>query len=95
MYTNSKSAVDRKENKQRNFAESETRHLNKSHNKNAENAIFRTRDGGTSILGEMYNAGNNWKSKEEREAPYAVDGRNQKCNLLVNNISKKRKRTNI
>ena len=43
-------------------------------NKNAENAIFRTRDEGTSILGERYNAGNNCRNKEEREAPYAVDG---------------------
>ena len=68
MYTNSKSAVDRKENKQRNFAESETKHLVRSHNKNAENAIFRTHDEDTSILGERYNAGNNCRSKDKREA---------------------------
>ena len=70
MAENSKSVVDRKENK-RNFAESETKHLVRSHNKNAENTIFWTRDEGTSILGERYNAGNNCRSKEEREAPYA------------------------
>ena len=74
MAVNSKSVVDRKENKQRKFAESETKHLVRSHNKNAENAIFWTRDEGTSILGERYNAANNSRSKEEREAPYAVDG---------------------
>ena len=55
----SKSFVDRKENKQRHFAESETKHFVRSHNINAENAIFRTRDEDTSILGERYNAGNN------------------------------------
>ena len=75
--------VDRKKNKQRNFTESETKHLVRSHNKNAVNAIFRTLDAGTSILGERYNAGSNNRSKEEREAPYAVDGRHQKCNLLT------------
>ena len=32
--------------------------------KTAENTIFRTRDGSTSIPGERYNAGNNWRSKE-------------------------------
>ena len=37
----------------------------------------------TSILGEIYNAGNNWRSKEEKEAPYAVDGRHQKCNWTL------------
>ena len=42
MAENSKSLVDRKENKVRNFAKSETKHLVRSHNKNAENAIFRT-----------------------------------------------------
>ena len=78
----SKSVVDRKENKQRNFAESETKHIVRSHNKNAENAIFRTRDEGTSILEEIYNAGNNWRSKEENEAPYAVGG-HQKCNWTL------------
>ena len=52
MAENSKSVVYRKENKQRNFAESKTKHLVRSHNKNAENAIFRTREVSTSILGE-------------------------------------------
>ena len=32
------------------------------------------------LFGEIYDAGNNCRSKEEREAPYAVDGRHQKCN---------------
>ena len=50
MVENSKSVMDRKENKQRNFAESETKHLIRSHNKNAENAIFWTRDESKSIL---------------------------------------------
>ena len=36
--------VDRKENKQRNFAESDTKNSVTSQDKNAENAIFRTRD---------------------------------------------------
>ena len=44
MAENSKSVVDRKENKQINFAESESKHLVRIHNKNAENAIFRTRE---------------------------------------------------
>ena len=44
MAENSKSVVDRKKFKRRNFAESEAKHLVRSHNKNAENAIFRTRD---------------------------------------------------
>ena len=43
--------------KQRHFAESETKHLVRSHNKNAENAIFPIRDEGTSILGEIHTAG--------------------------------------
>ena len=71
---NCKSVVDRKENQQRNFAETETKHLVRSHYKNAENAIFWTRDEGTSILGEIYNAGNHCRSKGQREAPDAVDG---------------------
>ena len=57
MAENSKYVVDRKENKQRNFAESETKHLVRSHKKNDENAIFRTRGESTSILGERYNLG--------------------------------------
>ena len=73
MAENSKSVVDRKENKQRYFAESETKHLVGSHNEKPENAIFRTRDEDTSILGKRYNASNNFRSMEEREAPYAVD----------------------
>ena len=51
-----------------------------SHDKNTKNAIFRTRDEGTSILGERYNAGDNCRSKEYREA---VDGRHQKYTQLV------------
>ena len=78
----SRSVVDRKENKQRNFAESETKHFVRSHNKNAENAIFRTHNEGTSILGERYNAGNNCRSKEEKEPPYGVDG-HQKGNWTL------------
>ena len=50
-----------------------------------ENAIFRTRDEGTSILGERYNAGNNFRSKEKREAPYAVNGRHQNDNWTLSN----------
>ena len=70
MAENSKCVVNKKENKQ-NFAEIETKLFVRSHNKNVENAIFRTRDKNTSLLGERYNAGNNCRSKEEREA---VDG---------------------
>ena len=100
MAENSKRVVDRKENKQRNIAESGTKHLLRSHNKNDENAIFRTRDEGTSILGEIpYNAGNNWRSKEEREAPYAVDGRHQKCNWTLSkwlkSVSERQKKVEI
>ena len=80
MAENSKRVVDRMENKQRNFAKSETKLLVSSHNKNT---TFRIRDEGTSILGGRYNAGNNCRSKEEREAPYAVDGRHQKCNWTL------------
>ena len=70
--------MDRKEIKQRNFAESETKQFVGSHDKNAENAIFRTRGEGTSILGERYNAGNNCRGKGTREAPNAMDERHQK-----------------
>jgi hypothetical protein len=66
--------ADRKEYNQRNFSESETKHLLRSHDQNAENAIFLTRDVGTSILGERYNAGNYCRSKKESEALYVVDG---------------------
>jgi hypothetical protein len=38
MAENNKGVVDRKENKQRNFAQSETKNLVRSHNKNADNA---------------------------------------------------------
>ena len=65
------------------IAENETKHLVRSYDKNVENSMFRTRDEGTSILGERYNAGNNCRSKEKREAPYAVDGRHQKCNWTL------------
>ena len=70
MVDNSMSVVDRKENTQRDFAKSETKHLVRSHNKNAENAMFRTRDAGTSILGERYNAGNNCRSKKIKGSPF-------------------------
>ena len=52
-----------------------------------ENAMFRTRDAGTSIFGERYNAGNNCRSKEKTEAPYALDG-HQKCNLTLRKMTK-------
>ena len=67
------------------WRESETKHFVRSLDKYAENAIFRTREEGKSILGERYNARNNWRSKEEREAPCAVDGRHQKCNWNLSN----------
>ena len=51
------------------FSKSKIKHFVRSHDQNAENAIFRTRDQGTSsILGEIYNAGNNFKSEEKRKA---------------------------
>ena len=77
MQKNSKSIVDR------NFAKSETYPFVRSHYQNDKIAIFRTHDAGTSILGERYNAGNNCRSKVERDAPYAVDGRHQKCNWTL------------
>ena len=46
--------MDKKENKQSNFAESETKHFVRSHDKNVENVIFWMRDEGTSILGHRY-----------------------------------------
>ena len=79
MAENSKSVVDKQENKQRNFAESGTVHFISRIDKNAENAIFGTRDENISIIGERYNAGNNCWSKEEREAPYG----HQKCNWTL------------
>ena len=54
MAENSKSVVNRKENKERNFAENKTENFVKNHDKNAENVVFRTRDEGKSILGESY-----------------------------------------
>jgi hypothetical protein len=81
MAENSKSVVGRKENKDILQVVKPNISL-EAITKNAENAIFRTRDEGTSILGERYNAGNNCRRKEEREAPYAVDAR-QKCNWTL------------
>ena len=43
MAENSKNVADRKEIKQRNVAESETKHFVRSPDKNAENSIFGTR----------------------------------------------------
>ena len=83
MAKNTECVVDRKKNKQSNFAEIESKHFVRSHNKNAENAIFRTRDEGTLIPGEIYNAANNCRSKGKREAPYEVDRRHQKCNWTL------------
>ena len=51
-----------------------TKHFVRSRDKNAVNAIFRTRDANRPILGGIYNAGNDCRSKEKREASYAVDG---------------------
>ena len=75
--------MDKKENKQSNFAESETKHFVRSHNKNAKNAIFCAHDEDTSILGEIYYAGNNCRSKEEREALCAMNGRHKKFNWTL------------
>ena len=66
--------MDRKEIKQRNFAESETKHFVKNHEKAAESVIFCIHDEDTSVLGERYNAGNNCRSQKKREALYAVNG---------------------
>ena len=84
MVENSKSVLDRKENKQRNFVKSETKHLFRSHNKNAENAIFRTRDETHQSLENDVMLGiTGGGRKKEREAPCAVDGRHQKCNWTL------------
>ena len=64
MSENSKSFVDRKNIKQRNLSESETKYFVRNHDKNAGISIFRARDEGTSVLGEIYNAGNHCRSKE-------------------------------
>ena len=77
MAENSKSVVDRKQNKE--ILQKVRPSISLEAITKAENAIFRTRDESTSIFGERYNAGNNWRSKEQREAPYAVDGLHQKC----------------
>ena len=50
--------MDRKEIKDRNFSESEAGNFVRGPDKNAENAIFLKRDEDTSVLGEIYNAGN-------------------------------------
>ena len=62
---NSKSFVERKEIKQRNFAKSETKHCIRSPDKNAEHVIFQIRDENTSIHGESSNAGNHCMSTEK------------------------------
>ena len=59
MAENFKSVVDRNVIRQINVAETGIKHFLRSHDKNAENAIFRTIDESTSILGEIYNAVNN------------------------------------
>ena len=61
-----------------NFVESEAKNVVRSRDRNTENDVFGTRDEGTSILGERYNAGNNCGSKEKRQAAHALDGRHQK-----------------
>ena len=82
------SVVDRRENKQRNFAESETRHFVRSHDKNAENVIFRICDEGISILGERYNAGNNYRSKEKKGRPVcSMDDIKSVSGLSVNDLN--------
>ena len=52
--------------KETHFVENLTKHLVGSHDKNGEDAIFRTRDEGTSNLVERYNAGNDCRSKKKR-----------------------------
>ena len=46
----------------------------------------------------MYNAGNNCRRKEKKEALYAMDGRHQKCNWTLskrlNQLVKDRKKWN-
>ena len=49
----------KKKGKQRNFSESENKHFVRSHAKNDEEAKFRTRDEGTSILLEGLDLGFN------------------------------------
>ena len=63
--------MNRKDIKHKDFAESETKHFVRSHDKNAENRIFHTLEESTSIIGKIYN---HCRSKEKRKAPYAVDG---------------------
>ena len=69
MAENSKTVVDRKENKQRNFAESETKHLVRSHNKNAENVMMRAHESLEKDIMLRITAGLRKKGKW-----YAVDG---------------------
>ena len=70
----SKCVVDRKEIKQRNFAESDTKHFVRSLDKNAENSIFGTHYEKDIMLGIAAGA------RKKREVPYAVDGSHQNYN---------------
>jgi hypothetical protein len=64
-----KSVVDKIENKQIHFTESEAKDFVRRYDKNGENAIFRTLDDGTSILGEIYDPGNNCRNKGKNGSP--------------------------
>ena len=57
-------------------------------NKMLKMRYFRTLDAGTSILGEIYNAGNNYSNNEKRVAPYLVHGRHRKCNWTLIKLPK-------
>ena len=62
---------------------SESKHFVRSHDKNVENAIFRTRDEGTSILGGRYNAGNSLTAGARKEGSFYVVYGHQKCNCTL------------
>ena len=87
MTENSKSFVDRKNIKQRNLSESETKYFVRNHDKNAGISIFRARDEGTSVLGEIYNARTTAGAKEKMEASFAMDER-QKYNWALSKLLK-------
>ena len=64
--------------------ESEIKHFITSPDKDTYYLVFWKRDEDPSVLGERFNAGNHYRSKEIKEAPYAVDERHQKCKQTHN-----------
>ena len=60
-------------------------HLSLNNNLNScdENVIFRTRDEGTSILGERHNAGNTCRRRGRKRSPVYGGWTTRKCNWIL------------